>query len=175
MITHDVLALDLGHSTGWAHSSVGSGTVHFPHATRGQFLSHLAQWIRDKHRHNPIRQIVFEDAFYGARNAAVKQFHSAAAGVVHLVSHEIEAAPPVAYSIPTVKKWATGHRRASKADMIQAVRQRLRLVPKTHHEADAVWMLHMARQGVTTSRDAADHPASWAGQQCEPKKQEHPF
>lgn len=53
---------------------------------------------------------------------------------------------PVAVNASTLKKWATGSGRASKADMIVAARERFGVGTEDDNEADAVCLLSWARE-----------------------------
>ena len=74
-------------------------------------------------------------------------------GVVRLMLHDAEI-PFVEVSPSSVKKYATGRGNAGKAEVLIAARERLAYPGTNDNEADALWLLEMARDhyGLTEPR-----------------------
>ena len=142
-----ILTLDMATKTGWASNVHGqrSGVIEFA-LKRGEspgmrFLRCRA-WLNDiwKLLDGQVEVIVYEQAHHRGGAAT-----SVCVGLVTEVQafaaeHGIELMP---VHTATLKKFATGNGRASKADMIQAARERGWNV-QDDNEADAVLLLEHA-------------------------------
>lgn len=138
-----VLALDIATHTGYfcLHEA---GTWNFTESRRrngnklhGAFRAMLLAFIR---RYG-IRQIVAEDVcvnrhFYDMRRLAELR------GILLEVCDELDLPEPEFVNVTTLKKWATGDGRATKARMIDACRQRYGILPIDDNAADACHLFY---------------------------------
>ena len=144
MVDLPIFALDPGRQTGWAfladEGTLIYGTSKFIWTSHGQTLAAYADWLADIITAHKPAMLAYESPIrFGGGWELMAQF----AGVIKLVCWRreilcIEVAPL------TIKKHATGSGRASKMEMMAAARKR-GWVPKTDHEADALWILDYAR------------------------------
>lgn len=97
--------------------------------------------------------VVLEGYSYRSSGSAVLGL-AELGGVLRLLLHDRRLAwcdvPPAA-----AKRWATGSGAAPKERVLVEAIRRLDYVGHSHHEADALWMLHMA---------AAHYELAWAAQ-----------
>nr|WP_195461836.1 hypothetical protein [Alistipes sp. D31t1_170403_E11] len=138
-----VLALDIATHTGY-FSMHEAGTWNFTESQRrngnklhGAFRAMLLAFIR---RYG-IRQIVAEDVcvnrhFYDMRRLAELR------GILLEVCDELDLPEPEFVNVATLKKWATGDGRATKARMIDACRQRYGILPIDDNAADACHLFY---------------------------------
>lgn len=138
-----VLALDIATHTGY-FSMHEAGTWNFTESRRrngnklhGAFRAMLLAFIR---RYG-IRQIVAEDVcvnrhFYDMRRLAELR------GILLEVCDELDLPEPEFVNVATLKKWATGDGRATKARMIDACRQRYGILPIDDNAADACHLFY---------------------------------
>lgn len=138
-----VLALDIATHTGY-FSMHEAGTWNFTESRRrngnklhGAFRAMLLAFIR---RYD-IRQIVAEDVcvnrhFYDMRRLAELR------GILLEVCDELDLPEPEFVNVTTLKKWATGDGRATKARMIDACRQRYGILPIDDNAADACHLFY---------------------------------
>lgn len=143
-LTRDqVLALDIATHTGY-FSMHEAGTWNFTESRRrngnklhGAFRTMLITFIR---RYG-IRRIVAEDVcvnrhFYDMRRLAEMR------GILLEVCDELDLSEPEFVNVTTLKKWATGDGRATKARMIDACRQRYGILPIDDNAADACHLFY---------------------------------
>lgn len=77
----------------------------------------------------------------GMRNGDAMAMHGYIRNLVLEWASELSRRIPIAKVGPTqVKKHATGNGSATKEEMMDAARKRWRFRPKTHDEADALWI-----------------------------------
>lgn len=138
-----VLALDIATHTGY-FSMHEAGTWNFTESRRrngnklhGAFRTMLITFIR---RYG-IRRIVAEDVcvnrhFYDMRRLAELR------GILLEVCDELDLPEPEFVNVTTLKKWATGDGRATKARMIDACRQRYGILPIDDNAADACHLFY---------------------------------
>lgn len=133
-----VLALDIATHTGY-FSMHEAGTWNFTESKRrngnklhGAFRTMLLAFIR---RYG-IRQIVAEDVcvnrhFYDMRRLSELR------GILLEVCDELDLPEPEFVNVTTLKKWATGDARATKAQMIDACKHKYGVTPFDDNVADA--------------------------------------
>lgn len=138
-----VLGLDIATHTGYfcLHEA---GTWNFTESRRrndnklhGAFRAVLVDFIR---RYG-IRQIVAEDLcvnrhFYDMRRLAELR------GILLEVCDHLDLPEPVFVNVTTLKRWATGDARATKAAMIDACRHQYGIVPVDDNVADACHLFY---------------------------------
>jgi Holliday junction resolvasome RuvABC endonuclease subunit len=146
-----ILALDLGTQTGWAltsrDGSITSGSQSFkPQRFEGGGMRFLRfkRWLTDiKHCNDGIDQVVFEEV---RRHVGVDAAHAYGGFMGQLTAwcehHQI---PYQGIPVGTIKKHATGKGNASKDEMVASVRARGHS-PADDNEADAIALLHLARE-----------------------------
>lgn len=157
----NVLALDLGTTTGWAlggnERTVTSGTVSFkPGRFEGggmrflRFRGWLDEFLRCA---GPIGAVYFEEV---RRHAGVDAAH-AYGGFLATLTAWCEAAsiPYAGVPVSTIKRHATGKGNADKAAMIAAARTR-GFAPQDDNEADALAIMAWALEQPVHAPAAAD-------------------
>lgn len=146
-MTH-ILALDPALVTGYAHSS-GPRGVWLLSGSAGEHagtrLTRLEDFIIDAHRAWTVERIAFERAAYGGDYLATKQFHNQLRGVILLAAAKIGATWED-FSPATIKKFATDNGRATKQDMMRALKIQFGIETTSDNEADAIWILKLAEQ-----------------------------
>lgn len=140
---NDVLALDIATRTGY-FSLHEAGVWNFTESKRrngnkmhGAFRAMLIAYMR---RYG-IRQVVAEDVsvnrhFYDMRRLAELR------GILLEVCDELELTEPEFVNPTTLKKWAAGDGRATKAQMIAACKSRYGIVPVDDNAADACHLFY---------------------------------
>lgn len=139
-----ILALDPAQICGWAHSSgrygVWSlkGTIDQQHAALEQFLE---QAIREM----GCELLASENAGFGSRNPQISAMHNERLGVIRLVAarHGIEVKT---FQPAKPKVLATGRGNAKKPAMVAAAKRHLGVNHCTEDEADALWILELAKR-----------------------------
>lgn len=139
-----VLALDPSlRATGWAHSDGQSGVLSTPRAV-GSGVERLA-WIRDGVLDLAAGAdlVLIEGYSFASRGRAVVSLGELG-GVLRLALHEaglvvVEVAPAVRC------RYATGKGNAPKEAVLAAAIRRLGYAGHKHDEADALWLLALAR------------------------------
>jgi len=141
-----VLALDLGTQTGWAlHGRdciITSGTEHFqPQRFEGGGMRFLRfkRWLTEiKQTTDGIDSLYFEEV---RRHAGVDAAHAYGGFMAHLTAWcEHHAIPYQGVPVGTIKKHATGKGNATKAAMLDAMRDQ-GFQPEDDNEADALALL----------------------------------
>ncbi len=143
-----ILALDIATRTGWARSNdagvAASGVLDLSRwrADYAEMGWHFGVWIADQIAEYRIRALVVERPFMRFGDVTYLlgglAFHARAIAHGHgVLSAEIAAT--------TIKKFATGSGRASKPDVVRAVRG-WGFDPADDNEADAIALLTYAMQ-----------------------------
>lgn len=143
------------HTTGFTHNGLRSGVYHVPKDERiGMRFNAFRTWLTSMLRDHEV--VAYEKAFVMPRGASTELFF----GFIAILQEEtavrnIELVPVNAMRL---KKWTTGHGRASKNDMLCAVIYRWKKIehlredcPKwcpdpSHDEADAIAILHHVQE-----------------------------
>ncbi len=145
-MTKNILALDLGTTTGWALSSqnghITSGSENFkPQRFEGGGMRYLRfkRWLTEiKQSVDTLDSVYFEEV---RRHVGVDAAHAYGGFLATLTAwcehHQI---PYQGVPVGTIKKHATGKGNASKDDMIAAIRLR-GFQPTDDNEADALALL----------------------------------
>lgn len=148
-MTKNLLALDLGTTTGWALSGqthhITSGCENFkPQRFEGGGMRYLRfkRWLTEiKQSVDSIDAVYFEEV---RRHAGVDAAHAYGGFLATLTAwcehHQI---PYQGVPVGTIKKHATGKGNASKDDMIAAAKAR-GFDPVDDNESDALALLHWA-------------------------------
>lgn len=114
-------------------------------------LTALRGFILQVHSNTAIHLLAYEHsamgAFHGGKKVrfATMAFHEKLRGVIEQVANEI-GAELLPVNPATLKKFATGHGRATKLDMIRACERQFGLRNLTEDEADARMLLAYAEQ-----------------------------
>jgi Holliday junction resolvasome RuvABC endonuclease subunit len=143
-----ILALDPACKCGFAHSCGDSGVWILDAAGTehsGNKLVRLERHILEIHERDGIDQIAFESAAFGSKFLSTKQFHNEVRGVIVMTAAKIGASY-VAFVPTSIKKFATDDGKASKLDMIRAIKLHYGLDVRDEDECDAIWVLKMAEQ-----------------------------
>jgi crossover junction endodeoxyribonuclease RuvC len=144
-----ILALDLGHTTGWALGSpdggVTSGTAEFRQDRwQGGGIKFLKfkRWLTELKGHaGGLDLIVFEEM---RRHLGVDSAHAMRGWLAILTAWcEHHGVPYEGVPVGTIKRHITGKGNSDKTAVIDAVR-RLGFQPADDNEADALALLHWA-------------------------------
>lgn len=150
-----ILAIDLGTQTGWAMTSpvgIVSGSENFkPHRFEGGGMRYLRfkRWLTEiKQTCDTIDIVYFEEV---RRHAGVDAAHAYGGFMAHLTAWcEHHNIPYIGVPVGTIKKRTTGKGNASKLDIIDAM-VKAGHSPCDDNEADALAILHMAIQDISTT------------------------
>lgn len=115
-----------------------------PEEHRGARLQRLLKSIVAMHGVRPFDLIAYEDASIGSHNPAVQAMHNQKAGIIHLAAYRL-GVKAVCYNPSSIKKFATGNGNAEKPQMIAAAQSQLGYQGADPDEADALWVLEMAK------------------------------
>ena len=152
----NILALDLGTTTGWAATDGVSDTSGIASFKPGRFegggmrFLRFKQFLTDtKHSMGTIDAVYFEEV---RRHSAVDAAHVYGGLMAHLTAWcEHHGIPYKGVPVGTIKKHATGKGNASKQDMI-AVVSILGFNPKDDNEADAIALLQLAKEEIQNAK-----------------------
>lgn len=161
-MTPAILALDLGDTTGWAarfvDGATASGVLDLglrDHEHPGARWPRVRRSLEDLVRRVGARWIVWERIVAYSGGLASKQ------GLYGLEVQLVEVVALLGLETKTVnamtlKKWATGTGKATKADMRSAAAARWPgLSFATHDEVDARWILEWAMHELQATEEAA--------------------
>lgn len=143
----NILALDPASNTGWAHSNGQFGVWRLKDL--GPDLGHehvcLERYLERAIKTMGCEMIATENAGFGSQNPEVQARHNERLGAIRLVAarHGIEIQ---AFAPSTIKLFATGDGHAKKPAMIAACKRLLKVMVTTDDEADAVWILELAKR-----------------------------
>jgi crossover junction endodeoxyribonuclease RuvC len=153
-----ILALDLGHCTGWALRSacgvITSGVAEFrPDRWQGGGMKFLRfrRWLTElKADAGGLDAVFYEQV---RNHAGVDASHAYGGWLAILTAWcEHHGIPYQGVPVGTIKRHVTGKGNADKAEVIDAVR-RLGFAPADDNEADALALLHWAiAQGIGGAR-----------------------
>jgi Holliday junction resolvasome RuvABC endonuclease subunit len=147
-----ILAIDPARLTGYAHSNGARGTWDI--GVTDARLAAFKDLLRDAAQRWGCDLIAYEDASFGSPNPNVQALHNELRGVIKLFALEVEA-ETISYHPTTIKKFATGSGRAKKTQMRWACQTLLGFIPHDDNEADAAFILAMARLGYLPPKQAA--------------------
>ena len=153
-----VLSLDLGTTTGWAISGssgfITSGSVDFrPGRFQGGGMRYLRfrRWLDELLTSSSIKfgEVYFEEV---RRHLGVDAAHAYGGFMATLTAWcEKNYIPYQGVPVGTIKKFATGKGNAGKQQVIDAMKE-CGHDPKDDNEADALALLHFARNEMMRSR-----------------------
>lgn len=142
-----ILGLDPASQTGWSLSNGEHGLWDIAQKNdehEGRRLERLRRLIYKTHQQHKITLIASEDAVMGTNFFKTQNFHTEIRGVIKLVAAELEL--PIIWVNPsTLKKWLTGHGKAEKHHMIDAIRTRFKVTVSDHNIADAIAVMEYAK------------------------------
>ena len=156
-----ILALDPATTTGWATWSgaegqavTSSGTWRIDDVDNrpGARLWRFYELLMERAREAQPATIAAEDAQFGSVNPDVKRFHAQLRGAIEMVAYRLNAS--VVFFKPTSIKAFAGNGRYKKPEMISAAKRHFGFVPRDDNEADALFVLAMARQGYKAKTKA---------------------
>jgi Holliday junction resolvasome RuvABC endonuclease subunit len=139
-----ILALDPANLTGWACSNGTSGTWDLNrHGNRLVALKGFIAAMVAGVGH--IDLIAFEESSFGSVNPNTAAMHNELRGIIKLCAAErgIECK---GFHPTSIKAFATGSGRAKKPQMIAACKRLLGKVPRDDNEADALFILELAKR-----------------------------
>lgn len=152
-MTPNILALDLGTTTGWAliqNGQIHSGSQSFkPQRFDGGGMRYLRfqRWLNELNQvENPIAMVVFEEV---RRHVSTDSAHAYGGFMATLTSWcEAQKIPYQGVPVGTIKKHATGKGNAGKEEMIAAARAK-GFNPTDDNQADALALLDWAITDMT--------------------------
>jgi Holliday junction resolvasome RuvABC endonuclease subunit len=157
-----ILALDPANRCGFAHSNGRRGvwelkrkTDKHPGARLVRFYKHLTAAVQAW----GCDLIASEDASMGSRHENVKAMHNELRGIIHLVAakHGCEVK---LFSPGQIKSHACDDGFAEKHQMIAAVKRHFGIVTQDNDEADAIWVLDLAKRPDCWARQVSK---KWRG------------
>lgn len=143
-----VLGLDLATATGVAHSDGWFAKWHLNQAKEnthpGYRFATLARKLYQTYDERPFDYIICELSSFGAGSQGkTKAFLDQLLGVVMAFAADKRVAWMDPVSPTQIKKFATGHGRADKQDMIRAAIRECQQVGSDHDLADAYFVLRI--------------------------------
>lgn len=157
-----VLALDLGSKCGWAKSDYEHGVWIL--GKQGEPTN-----VRYDRYREMLRAALTDDVDVVTAKIAVYEkvrSHGRAGsdaqhmyGVFEYITQEeckLAGIPLVAAEVTTIKKYATGNGRASKAEMVYAAQNKWGNAVKDDNEADALWMMDFVFSRGETPEEVMD-------------------
>ena len=149
-----ILALDPAATTGWAtwdgkKTRYGVWHLTLPSEPTERRLTALRKHILDEASFIKIGLVAFEGASFGSKNRNTRAMHNELRGIIKLTAQEI-GAEAAEFNPRSLKKFATGSGKASKAQMVRAARLLLSVDITDDNIADALFILKMAKQYGTS-------------------------
>lgn len=132
-----VLGIDPGKTVGWCLYNPSFDTLVGSLPLRGdlgEMLAEFSYWLSGQHGKYAPALVAVERPF--GRAAFTNDLPAQVLGVVHMIAHECET-PRREFTASALKKAITGNGRATKRDMIEAIRTRYGIQVASDHEADA--------------------------------------
>ena len=143
-----IIAFDLGRQFAWANNLRGRCNTHnltLAGLERAHRLQDLLRYLLAQQKFlAKFDVVVYETPFARGRDATRSLW--GIAGIIEACATNANL-PVVDVAVPTIKKFATGHGKASKVDMIAAA-QRMGYKGNNEHEADAVCLLRYAEANL---------------------------
>jgi crossover junction endodeoxyribonuclease RuvC len=150
-----ILTLDLGKQTGWAilHDGIiQSGSESF-HSSRfnggGMIFLNFRSWLNSmKEKFENISAVYFEEV---RRHLGTDAAHCYGGFLAHLTAWcEENNIPYQGVPVKTIKHFITGKGNASKAEVIEAVKNK-GFVPQDDNEADSIALMFLTLKHFTSS------------------------
>lgn len=145
-----VLALDLGQSTGWARNYGAApryGVVKFKGKSRGARFVELIDWLRQFNKVVYMADLIVFETPHMRGGPATRSCVGYASTVEYFAA--LNGLQVDEYRPDAVKRFACGSGKASKEQMIEAVKK-LGYSPKNDNDADAIHLLLLAESNLTT-------------------------
>lgn len=145
----NILAIDPAAKTGYASSTGPHGVwllVNQGEPQERRLLRLYAKLLEAARLWGTPDVIASEAASFGSINPNTAAMHNELRGIIKLVAAELRAEYRE-YHPTTIKAFATGSGRADKTQMMRACERILGIVPQDDNEADALWVLELAKQG----------------------------
>ena len=141
-----IIAFDLGRNFAWAGNVGGLSFYHVElhGGSRAHRLGFLINYLSKVLSWKGYDVAVYETPFARGRDATRSLW--GIAGIIEACATNA-GLPVVDVAVPTIKKFATGHGKASKDQMIKAA-QRMGYKGSNEHEADAVCLLRYAEANL---------------------------
>jgi Holliday junction resolvasome RuvABC endonuclease subunit len=140
----NILALDPATRTGWAHSNGESGVWNLK-GDLGEQHTELMRLIIQAVDEWGAHLIATENAGFGSRNPSVQAMHNERLGLIRYVANDL-GCQLVTFQPTTIKAFATGKGNADKSQMIAAAQRLLGSSVVSDDEADAIWILELAKR-----------------------------
>lgn len=141
----NILSLDPATRTGFACDR-SRGVWSLPTDIPGRAHAQLITLITEINaRSGPFDLIVCEDAAFGANNFATALFHAELRGAIKLAAYRLRV-DFRAVNPSTIKAFATDNGHAKKPAMVAAYRKWFGVAPSSEDEADARFLLELAKQ-----------------------------
>ena len=143
-----IIAFDLGRNFAWAYNGKGlmTGSINFGEVPRAHRQGLLIDYLKRLFIQIPagVEAVIYETPFARGRDATRSLW-----GIAGIIEGTATNAglPVVDAAVPTIKKFATGHGKACKEDMIAAA-QKFGYKGDNEHEADAVCLLMYAEANI---------------------------
>lgn len=147
-IKHTILAIDPATNCGWAVNDYLCGVWDLKpkrDESMGMRLIRLRAKLKEVCEAENVSIIVFERP--GGRNVSAIITQSELQGVIKVFCEETNI-PYKAYSSTEIKKFATGKGNSNKTEMIKQAKSKLNYKGDNDNEADALWLLHLARKDL---------------------------
>lgn len=147
----NILALDIASVTGWAISTKEYGTWNFKtkkDESMGMKLLRFRAKLNEVKELIQFNLIVYERAAGVFKNSIIHE-----AKLIGVVEEwcELNKVAYRSYSATEIKKFATGKGTAGKPLVIQAAKEKLNYTGDNDNEADALWLLQLAKQDLNLS------------------------
>lgn len=147
MNTTRILALDPAQRCGFAHSNGKHGV--WVLTAKGTTLEEqhvrLATLIDEAIELWGCDMLATENAGFGSHNPNVQAMHNERLGVIRLAAAR-HGAHIETFQPGTIKAFATGDGRAKKPAMVAACKRMLGIDVDSDDEADAIWILELAKR-----------------------------
>ena len=139
-----IIAFDLGKNFAWAHNTPYTcGGIELQ-GVRAHRLCQLMEYLQDQNWLKQFDAAVYETPFARGRDPTRSLWGIAGIIEACVSQHKL---PVMDVAVPTIKKFATGHGKGPKVDMIAAA-QRMGYKGSNEHEADAFCLLKYAEANM---------------------------
>lgn len=172
-LSHKILGIDLGSTTGWAVTANGireSGNVSFTRKTGrktidddhpGEKFIQFQKWFREMIKTYSIEAVCYEEAMGIWRNAAARNIYCGFRGIV-LMNCAYYNIPVYPVTQTLLKKHATGKGTAKKDEILNVARFRWPdLDIEDDNEADALFLLDKVIHDMNRTSGITIFPVPW--------------
>lgn len=143
----NILGLDPAAVCGVAHTSglyVAWSLTDTKDKHPGRRLERFRRLLYTTKRELPIDAIGYEDAAFGSNNMHTAAMHNELKGMIKLCAAEWDI-PCLGWKPNHLKKWLTGTGKATKEDMIEAVKSNFGITVLDHNIADAITVMERTK------------------------------